>query len=132
MAVVGTPVYAQTLRVWACQVTAANANRDGATGAYVTLLTAGAAGAELRSLRVTAAVAVTDGVVRVFVQPAGSGAFYLVYEIEITATTPSGTDPVFSYSFEPTEIRFLTAGTVVKCSTENSEAINVIADGGDY
>ncbi len=71
----------------------ANANRDGTTGAYSTLLTAGANGSLVPNLVANSAVAAaatsTLQVLRAWVQKGGSGNWFLIDEVLLPSVTPN-------------------------------------------
>lgn len=113
------------------QVSAANTNRDG-TGTLVSILTGGANGTRIHKIIVYATVTTTAGMVRLFIT--GGGNTRLWREVAIPALTVSAT--VMAHS-EIVELfgegaLHLPSTYILKASTHNAEAINVIAEGGDY
>jgi hypothetical protein len=108
-------------------ISTANTNRDGTTGVYGTVLTAGAGGSRVDRLNITATGTTTAGMVRLFLGSA------LIDEIPVQAVTPNATTPAWS-----TEIVFdsgliLQASAILKASTNNAEAFNVtVISGGDF
>ena len=119
------PQYIGTPKSPTVSISTANTNRDGSTGTYGTLLTAGAAGSRVDRVNITATGTTTAGMVRIFLGTA------LIKEVPITAITPSATQPAFSFEFSAGWV--LQSGTVLKCSTHNAEAFNVsVVNGGDF
>lgn len=123
------PVYAATPLIGIAAISAANTNRDGTTGTYVTIVTAGASGALIESLSIVATGTTTAGVVRIFANSK------LLLEQLIAAITPSATIAVASFYFSRAThphifpIR-LDVSEVLKASTHNAEGFNVRAAGG--
>lgn len=116
-------------KVWVGQVTTANANLDG-TGAVVTVVTAGSNGSLITQIVFKAAVTTTTGMLRIFIH---DGSNYRLYaEVDQTAAIPAATVKSFTATFTPTEPLVLQSGYSLRFSTSNSEAVNVIVQGGDY
>ncbi|MEO5642030.1 MAG: hypothetical protein ABIQ40_08485 [Bacteroidia bacterium] len=108
-------------------ISTANTNLDG-TGTLGTVLTAASNGTLIKSVTIKAQVSTTAGMVRLFVS--GGGATELIAEIEVPAVTKSATDPSFENYME---INYaLKSGYILKASTVNAEAMNVIAEGLDW
>lgn len=127
------PIFVGTPKSPAVRISTGNTNRDGATGSYATLLTAGANGAFYKSILVVAEGTVTAGVVRIFKQDGGSGNVELWKELLISAVTPGASQEVATAEWAPTSGIVLSPGTVLKVSTHNSETFGVHAmGGGDY
>lgn len=124
------------------QVVTANANYDGTTGTYVTLVTGATNGTRIDKVMIQAAATTTAGVIRFFVSnltgdAAGAPTVRMVKEIAQTAATPSGTVLAFATEWQATSaanenIFILESGDILKASTSNSEAVNLIVLGGDY
>lgn len=127
-----TPVFPGVLGSELSQISVANANRDGTTGTYVDILTAGTNGTRVSKITVTAAGTTTAGVIRLFLYNGINT--YLWREILVTAITPSTTIGVWSYTlFMPGEAGLLLpAGWKLKASTHNAETFNIACEGGDY
>lgn len=105
------------------QVTAANTNTDGTTGAYVTLYTAPASGAQVDKIVLKATGVTTAGMVRLFITAGGSTR--LVEEIAVTAQpSPGASTKTYSAEFRPTNF-YLGNAAVLLASTHNAEVINV-------
>ena len=109
------PQYVGTAKSPTVSIATANANRDGATGTYGTLMTAGASGSRIDRIRVNATGTTTAGMVRLFVGTA------LIYELPVTAITPSATQPAWAADIVFDNGLILAASTVVKASTNNAE-----------
>lgn len=127
------PIFVTTPKRPSVRIATANPNRDGSTGTYATLFTAGSNGSFFKAVRVIAEGTVTAGIVRIFIQKAGAGNFELYKEVPVIATTPSASVEVFTAEYQPSEGLVLEAGDVIKCSTHNSETLAVsLEGGGDY
>jgi hypothetical protein len=84
---------------------------------------------------VQATATTTAGMVRLFVHNGTSA--YLVAELPVVAVTPSGTIPAYSQQLNTnTMTQFLPivlpTGWSLRASTNNAEAFNVTAFGGDF
>lgn len=126
-----TPIFPLVPVMGLAQVTAANTNRDG-TGTIVTVLTGAANGTRIHKIIVYATVTTTAGMVRLFIT--GGGVTRLWREIAIPAVTVSATVMAHSEIIElfGEDALHLPSTYILKASTHNAEAINVIAEGGDY
>jgi hypothetical protein len=121
-----SPQYAGTPKSPTVNISTANTNRDGVTGAYGTVITAGGAGSRIDRLNLTATGTTTAGMVRLFMGSA------LIKEIPTLAITPSATQPAWSADVVFEGGLILGAGVVLKASTEKAESINVsVVNGGD-
>jgi len=124
------PIFPLTPNIGTSQVSVANSNRDGATGTYATVFTAGANGSVIQKAYVKAAGTTTAGMVRIF---QGDGANWrLLLEISVTAITPSGILQTFEAELTRLEGLVIPSGKTLKASTENGETFNVLIYGGDY
>ena len=122
-----TPQYVGTPQCPTVTISTANTNRDGTTGTYGTLMTAGASGSRIDRIRVSALATTTAGMVRLFVGDA------LVYEQPVVAVTPGGTNPAWAADIVLDSGLILAAGVVVKVSTNNAESFAVTAtSAGDF
>lgn len=115
-------------------VSAANTNRDGTTGTYVTFLTAGSAGALVPRITAThmgaSGVASTAMVLRLW-RVVGATTI-LESEVALPSATPNTTTIGATVSFPKTNI-MLKAGEVLKLTQTVAETVGYIADqGGDY
>lgn len=121
------PQYVGTAKSPTVNIATANTNRDGATGTYGTLMTAGASGSRIDRINITATGTTTAGMVRLFVGTA------LIREIPVIAITPSATQPAFSVDATFDNGLILASGAVVKASTNNAESFNLtVISGGDF
>ena len=119
--------YASTPKSNTVAISTANTNRDGVTGTYGTLYTAGASGGRIDRLNITATSTTTAGMIRLFVDNA------LIQEIPVLAITPSGTQPAFSVNVDFDKGLILEAASVVTANTHNAESFNLtIISGGDF
>ena len=122
-----TPKFVGTSKNPTVTISTANTNRDGTTGTYGTVMTAGASGSRIDSLSISAISTTTAGMVRLFLASA------LIAEIPVIAVTPSGTQPAWS-----TEVNFpnglvLEALAVLKANTHNAESFAIVVlNGGDF
>lgn len=133
MAANTNPIFVLTPKSPAVRIATANVNRDGSTGTYGTLFTAGVNGAYFKAIRAQAEGVTTAGVVRVFIQDGGAGNVELRKELLIPAVTPSATIEAASIEWAPDRGFLLSAGSVVKVSTHNAETFGVsLEGGGDY
>jgi hypothetical protein len=128
MAAGTTPIFITTPKGEIVNFATANTARDG-SGTIATLYTAGANGARIDKITVQATVTTTAGVIRLF-RKVSAGTFRLYREIVVTAVPPSTTVEAWSYIL--TEPIILSANDVLGISTNNAEAFNGFADGGDY
>ena len=121
------PQYVGTPKSPTVNITTANTNRDGATGTYGTLMTAGASGSRVDRINLTATATTTAGMIRLFVGTA------LIKEITVVAITPSATQPAFSQDIIFDNGLVLAASVVLKSSTEKGESFNLtVINGGDF
>lgn len=119
--------YAAIPRSSSVAVETANPNRDGVTGSYGTLLTAGAAGSRIDRVNITATVTTTAGMIRFFI---GN---YLVKEVPVTPVTVGASTPSFSVDVDFEGGLLLAPSATFRVSTEKSESFNVtIIYGGDF
>lgn len=127
-----SPIFPLTPKIGLGQVSAANTNRDG-TGTLVNILTGGANGTRIHRITIRATVTTTAGMVRLFIYD-GSSVTRLWREVPVSAITPSASVEAFSANLELFgELALhLPANYVLRAATHNAEAINVIAEGGDY
>lgn len=122
-----SPQYVGTPKSPSVTISTANTNRDGATGTYGTLMTAGASGSRVDRINLTATGTTTAGMVRLFVGTA------MIKEIPVIAITPSATQPTFSADVVFDNGLILQSGAVLKASTEKAESINLtVLSGGDF
>ena len=121
------PGYVGTPKSSTVSISTANTNRDGSTGTYGTIHTAGASGARIDVLNITATGTTTAGMIRIF----DNGA--MIREVPVLAITPSATQPAWSadITFDPALV--MAASVVLKASTHNAETFNLtVTNGGDF
>lgn len=124
------PRYPEAPQVWQVQVSTANANRDGTTGTYGTLLTGGTNGTLVEMIRYQASVTTTAGAIRLFIDDGAN--VRMIHEMIVTAVTVGAAVAGDSDEWVPTKPLVIPSGWIIKVSTENAEAINVFAFGGEY
>ncbi|MDQ3004341.1 MAG: hypothetical protein M3R47_03015 [Chloroflexota bacterium] len=125
------PIFPLTPVIGLGQVSAANTNRDG-TGTLVSILTGATNGTRVHRITVYATVTTTGGMVRLFID--GGGVIRLWREVAILAVTVSATvkGHVEIITLSGEDALHLPSGYILKASTHNAEAINVITEGGNY
>lgn len=123
-----SPVFAVTPIVGMAQVSVANTNRDGTTGTYVTLLTAGSSGTRVAEIVTQGTVTTTAGMVRLFLTDGTTTRMF--DEISVAAATVSGTVKGNRVSTTYNNL-VIPSGWSIKASTNNAEAINVWALGAN-
>lgn len=122
-----TPQFVGTPKSPTVAFSTANTNRDGATGTYGTLMTAGANGSRVDSIMINALSTTTAGMIRVFVGTS------LIAEIPVIAITPSSTQPAWAYALNFPNGLIVAATTVLKVSTNNAESfVATVTNGGDF
>jgi hypothetical protein len=129
MGVNSVPRFTETAIIGVGQVTVANANRDG-TGALVSIVTGATHGTLIERVTIQAIVTTTAGMVRLFLDDTSN--VRMIKEILVTAITASGTVAAFSYDWTPPSDLILPSTWILKASTENAEAMNVHAYGGEF
>lgn len=135
----GSPEYTSRPISASAALSAANTNRDGTTGTYVTAYTfiaaaSGGRGGRIDYASIVAPGTTTAGVVRMFINTD------LVREFLVPAITPSTT--IKSYTIPTTDgadangrlpLGIICApGDVVKFSTHNAEAFRARIEGGEF
>ena len=123
-----SPAFAVTPIVGMAQVSVANTNRDGTTGTYVTLLTAGSSGTRVAEIVTQGTVTTTAGMVRLFLTDGTTTRMF--DEVSIAAATVSGTVKGNRVSTTYTNL-VIPSGWSIKASTHNAEAINIWALGAN-
>lgn len=124
-----SPSFIGTPEVWQQQVSTGNTNRDGVTGTYATLVTAGSNGTRLYGGRIEGVGTVSNGMIRLFIYDGTNARLY--DERIVNATTPSGTVPGWQDDFNFPDGFVLPSGWQLKVSTNNSETFNVFVYGGN-
>jgi hypothetical protein len=121
--------YASTVRTASAALSAANTNRNG-TGTIVSVFSAGASGSRIDDIYIVANATVTAGVVRLFISDGTN--IRLWQEILVTATTPSTTQQVWSYTLL-NQALILASGWSLQASTNNAETFSVfVTRAGDF
>jgi hypothetical protein len=123
-----SPVFAVTPRIGAVQLSVANTNRDGTTGTYGTLISAGNGGTRIAEIAVQATGTTTAGMIRLFTNDGTNNRMF--DEISIAAATPSASVKATRISTTYTNLT-LPSGWSIRASTHNAEVINVFALGAD-
>lgn len=122
-----SPLFVGTPKSPTVIISTANPNRDGTTGTYGTLLTAGASGSRIDKIRISARATTTAGMVRFFLFDS------LILEVPVQAATPSATNPSWGADVIFDNGLIIAAAGVLKCSTEKAESIAVtVISGGDF
>lgn len=126
--------YASIPKVGVGTLSTANTNRDG-TGTIATVFTAGASGSRIDMIDLQATGTTTAGMIRLFVNDGTNSR--LIFEVPVLANTPSGTNPAWSAQLNTNTMTqilpiVLPTGWSLRASTNNAEAFNVIAFGGDF
>lgn len=133
MAVVATPIFAQSLLLGAVSIATANTNRDG-TGTIATVCTGDGDGSFVDHIDITAAGTTTAGVVRLFLHDGTN--FFLWKEVLVPAITPSASIAVFMRSIDcslpGSGLSLPSASYTLRASTHNAETFKVAAFGGNY
>lgn len=129
-----TPIFIATPKSPNVRFSTANTNRDGTTGTYGTLFTAGSNGSLFAGWRWTAEGNTTAGAVRLYIQDGGSGNVEMKKEMVVPAVTFSaGVTPVAEGEWYPPGGIMLSASSVVKVSTHIGETFSAFLEGGgDY
>jgi hypothetical protein len=123
-----SPVFAVTPRIGAVQLSVANTNRDGTTGTYGTLISAGNSGTRIAEIAVQASGTTTAGMVRLFTNDGTNNRMF--DEISVAAASPTASVKATRISTTYTNLT-IPSGWSIKASTHNGEVINVFALGAD-
>lgn len=119
--------YAATAKSPSVNIATANTNRDGVTGVYGTLMTAGASGSRVDRITIKATATTTAGMIRIFLGTA------LIQEVPVWSITPAASVPTWSVDITFDTGLILQASAVLKVSTNNAESFNVtVTNGGDF
>lgn len=109
-------------------ISTANSNRNG-TGSLGTLLTAGSNGTLIKNIYIKAITDCEQGMIRLFVtDPMGTTS--MVMEIPVAATNKASINKAFETTI-PLDV-VISAGSILKVSTEVANTFNVIAEGLDW
>ena len=122
--------YASTVKASTVALAAtANTARDG-TGTITTIHAAGALGARIDDIYIVSTGTCTAGVIRLFISNGTTP--FLWQEILVTATTPSNTQAVWSYTLLNQGL-VIPTGFSLRASTHNAEAFNILVTrAGDF
>lgn len=125
------PIFPVAARVGVANISSASAIRTttGVTG-LTSLFVAGTNGSRIDRIRVKATATTTNGMVRIWIY-SGSGNAQLLFEIPVTALTPSATVASFD-TYLNVDMENLPSGYTLYATTEKAEAFNVTAFGGDW
>lgn len=126
--------YAATPRRAVGKLSVANSNRDG-TGTIVNVLTAGASGSRIEAITIQATASTTPGMVRLFSYDGTN--YNLEGEVAVSGVTPGATTAAYAVQLTTANLSnllpiILPTGWSLRASTQNGEAFNVIASGGDF
>lgn len=125
------PIFPVAARVGVANISSASAIRTttGVTG-LTSLFVAGTNGSRVDRIRVKATATTTAGMVRIWIY-SGSGNAQLLFEIPVSAITPSATVASFD-TYLNVDMENLPSGYTLYATTEKAEAFNVMAFGGDW
>lgn len=129
-----SPVFTLTPKIGMAAISTANTNRDG-TGTIATVLTGGTYGTRISRIIIKATVTTTAGMVRLYIgDDAGTPNIRLWREIVVSAITVSASVAGFVYimSLPGESALILPPNYTLRASTHNAEALNVVAEAGDY
>lgn len=129
MAVSNVPIYVQTPFIASGQVSAANTNRDG-TGTIATITTGTTNGRRISKITIKAIVTTTAGQVRFYIDDTVN--VRLIKEVVVAAITVGAAVAGFVDEALYSEGLILPNGYILKASTVNAEAMNIIVEGADY
>lgn len=124
------PIFPQTVKVGMIQINTSNANLDGTTGTYGTVLTAGVNGARIERGIIKAAESVTAGMIRIFLTDGTNTR--LITEVLVTLVNAGASTPAFEADIPAIAGMLIPAGWGIKASTHNAEDFNIIIEYGDY
>lgn len=116
--------YASTPVGGQVQISTANTARDG-TGTLGTLLTGAASGTRVDDIVIKATGTTTAGMVRFFLSLDGGTSKRLLYEVPVSAVTPSATTQTFSATLSGLGWVLPNANAILYVSTHNAETFVV-------
>lgn len=125
-----TANYAITPKAGAVLVATANTNRDGTTGTYTTVFTAGSSGSLIERILISAIQTTTAGMLRLWRH--NGTACFLEKEIPVSAVTVGASTPGFAAEYVPGRPIKLPSGWALKASTHNAESFHVNCDAADF
>lgn len=121
--------YASTVQVASAALSAANTNRNG-TGTIVSVISGATNGTRVDDIYIVANATTTAGVIRLFISDGTN--IRLWQEILVTATTPSTTVQVWSYTLL-NQALLLKSGWSLQAATNNAETFSVfVTRAGDF
>ena len=123
------PKFVELGIIGSAQAIVANTNLDG-TGTLVSLVTGGLNGTLVTHVIIRYIVTTTVGMVRFFYDDLTNKR--LIHEVSVSAIVPAADVPAFSAEWVPTGDLIIPSGKILKASTENGEAVNLFAIGGEY
>lgn len=124
--------FAASPRAAQAQISTANTARDG-TGTIATVMAGGASGSRVDDLRIQATGTVTAGVVRLWLSLDNGTTNRLLREILVPATTPSVSVEAWSTELRELALLLPDANALLRASTNNAEAFNVLVTrAGDF
>lgn len=129
------PLATRHTRFNAVQLSTANTSRTAPkSGAYGILLDATGVqnGVRIDLIRAVCTAAVTNGVVRIFIENKEQTFAFLVKEILMTTTTPSTTVEVEVTEYQPTDAWVIPEGWRILCTTNGGDTINVFIHAEDF
>lgn len=124
-----SPVFAVTPRIGMCEVSVANANRDGVTGTYADVIVGASTGTRVAEIVVQAAATTTAGMVRLFITDGSTTRMF--DEVSIAAATVSASVKATRVSTTYNNLILPNQNWKIIASTHNAVAINVMALGAD-
>ena len=116
--------YASAPRAAAAVLSAANTNRDG-TGVIVTVLSGGTNGTRVDDIRISATGTTTAGMIRFYLSLDGGTTSRLLFEVPVSAVTPSGTVQSFQTVLTNLGILLPDANAMLRASTNSAESFHV-------
>jgi len=125
------PTFITTPTIGSGALATANTNRDG-TGSLATVFTAGASGAVLEAIVITADTDTTQGAIRIFAEDGIS--IRIIDEINVPARTIDIANGVHAWHtvWKPPYHFTVKATETVQVSTHNSETFYAVGIGGDF
>jgi hypothetical protein len=129
-----SPQFVSTAKLGSAALSAANTGRDG-TGTIVTVFTAGTGGSRIDAIAIKATASTTAGMIRLFIHDGTNTR--LLTELPVTAVTPSATAPAWEAQLNTNSMSqvlpiILPTGYSLRAATNNAEAFNILATGGDF
>jgi hypothetical protein len=126
--------YASVPKIGIGTISTANTNRDG-TGTIGTVFAAGSSGSRIDAIDIQATATTTAGMIRLFIHDGTTA--HLIFEIPVSAITPSGTIPAWSVQLNTNTMTqilpiILPTGYSLRAAGNNAESFKVIAFGGDF